>query len=90
MTAPPPQAPQVDDAARNARPDHRPRPAPPLRRVLAHAGLEARVLLSNGEQLMVAIVLPAMVLIGLRLLPVGRPRACPRSRPRSRRPSPPR
>jgi ABC-2 type transport system permease protein len=72
MTAPSPQAPQVDDAAREAEAVHRPRPAPPLRRVLAHAGLEARVLLSNGEQLMVAIVLPAMVLIGLRLLPVGR------------------
>lgn len=49
-----------------------PEPAPRLRRVLAHTALEARVLLSNGEQLMVAIALPAMVLIGLRLLPIGR------------------
>ena len=48
------------------------RPAPPLRRVLAHAGLETRVLLSNGEQLTVAVALPAMVLIGLWLLPLGR------------------
>src|SRR5699024_10489810 len=49
-----------------------PRPAPALRRVLAHAGLETRVLLSNGEQLTVAVALPAMVLIGLWLLPLGR------------------
>ncbi|RCS78623.1 ABC transporter permease [Brachybacterium alimentarium] len=49
-----------------------PQPAPRLRRVLAHTALEARILLSNGEQLMVAIALPAMVLIGLRLLPIGR------------------
>jgi len=59
-------------APRTADVDRVPRPAPMRRRVLAHAGLEARVLLSNGEQLMVAIALPAMVLIGLRLLPVGR------------------
>ncbi|MFC7374342.1 ABC transporter permease [Brachybacterium sp. GCM10030268] len=39
--------------------------------MIAHAALEARTLLSNGEQLMVAIALPAMVLIGLRLLPIG-------------------
>ncbi|MDN6327909.1 MAG: ABC transporter permease [Brachybacterium sp.] len=49
-----------------------PRPAPPLRRILAHANLEARILLSNGEQLTVAIALPALVLIGLWLLPLGR------------------
>lgn len=49
-----------------------PRPAPALRRVLAHAALETRVLLSNGEQLTVAVALPAMVLIGLWLLPLGR------------------
>ena len=56
-------------------PDHAertPRPAPPLRRILAHANLEARILLSNGEQLTVAIALPALVLIGLWLLPLGR------------------
>jgi ABC-2 type transport system permease protein len=52
--------------------DRAPRPAPTLRRVLAHAGLETRILLSNGEQLTVAVVLPAMVLIGLWLLPLGR------------------
>lgn len=48
------------------------RPASPSRRILAHTRLETRALLTNGEQLMVAIALPAMVLIGLRLLPVGR------------------
>jgi len=50
----------------------RPAPAPRIRRILAHTALEARILLSNGEQLLVAIALPAMVLIGLRLLPIGR------------------
>lgn len=49
-----------------------PSPAPRTRRILAHAELEARILLTNGEQLLVAIILPAMVLIGLRLLPIGR------------------
>src|SRR5699024_189681 len=39
--------------------DRSPRPAPPLRRILAHAELETRILLSNGEQLTVAVVLPA-------------------------------
>ena len=52
--------------------DRSPRPASPARRILAHAGLETRVLLSNGEQLTVAVALPAMVLIGLWLLPLGR------------------
>ena len=54
-----------------AGPGRSPRPAPALRRILSHAGLEARVLLSNGEQL-TAVALPAMVLIGLWLLPLGR------------------
>ncbi|MDN5899680.1 MAG: ABC transporter permease [Brachybacterium sp.] len=54
------------------RTDRAPRPAAPLRRILAHAGLETRILLSNGEQLTVAIALPALVLIGLWLLPLGR------------------
>lgn len=45
--------------------------APAITRILHHARFEARVLLSNGEQLMVAVVLPAMVLLALRLLPVG-------------------
>ncbi|HLQ81120.1 MAG TPA: ABC transporter permease [Brachybacterium sp.] len=53
-------------------PERTPRPAPPLRRILSHGDLEARILLSNAEQLMVAIALPALVLIGLWLLPLGR------------------
>ncbi|CAM3952739.1 ABC transporter permease [Helcobacillus massiliensis] len=40
------------------------------RRILTHASLEARTLLGNGEQLMVAIVLPALVLLGLHLIPL--------------------
>ena len=45
-------------------------PASPLSRVLHHAAFEARVLLSNGEQLMVAIIIPALVLLGMRFLPL--------------------
>ena len=60
------------DRSTQARSERTPRPAPALRRILAHAGLETRVLLSNGEQLTVAVALPAMVLIGLWLLPLGR------------------
>jgi len=63
-------APREMPAAGSA--ERTPRPAPPLRRVLAHAGMETRILLSNGEQLTVAVALPAMVLIGLWLLPLGR------------------
>ncbi len=39
--------------------------AAPRQRVLAQAAGEVRVLLRNGEQLLVAVVLPALVLIGL-------------------------
>ncbi|MCS6710527.1 ABC transporter permease [Brachybacterium sp. EF45031] len=53
-------------------PSHTAQAAPASQRVLSHAAFEARVLLSNGEQLMVAILMPALVLLGLRLLPVGR------------------
>ncbi|MFC0675216.1 ABC transporter permease [Brachybacterium hainanense] len=49
-----------------------PGPAPLLARVARHALFEARILLSNGEQLMVAILLPVGVLVGLVLLPIGR------------------
>lgn len=38
--------------------------APFLRMVLAHAGMESRLMLRNGEQLLIAIVIPVMVLIG--------------------------
>lgn len=49
-----------------------PAPAPLGQRILAHTRFETRILLSNGEQLMVAVLMPALVLIGMRLLPVGR------------------
>jgi ABC-2 type transport system permease protein len=47
-----------------------PRPAPPLRRVLAQAGFDARVLLRNGEQLLLTMALPALLLVGLTLASV--------------------
>lgn len=40
-------------------------PAPPLRRILAHAGYELRVTLRNGEQLLLSLILPAMILVFL-------------------------
>jgi ABC-2 type transport system permease protein len=42
-----------------------PGPAKPMRRVLAQARFEAVTLLRNGEQLLVAVLLPAAVLVGL-------------------------
>lgn len=42
-------------------------PATPLQRVRAHAGFEARGLLSHGEQLLVSVVLPVLALVGLAL-----------------------
>ena len=41
------------------------------RRIAAHTILEARAILTNGEQLMVSLMLPAMVLLGLRFIPVS-------------------
>jgi ABC-2 type transport system permease protein len=41
--------------------------APPRDRVLAQARFETGTLLRNGEQLLVAVVLPAMALVGLAL-----------------------
>jgi ABC-2 type transport system permease protein len=41
--------------------------APTRRRVLAQARFETGTLLRNGEQLLVAVVLPAMALVGLAL-----------------------
>lgn len=38
--------------------------APLVRQVLAQAAMEARLLLRNGEQLLLAVVIPVMVLIG--------------------------
>lgn len=45
-------------------------PAPPGRRVAAQARFEAVTLLSNGEQLLVSVVLPALALVGLALASV--------------------
>ncbi len=42
-----------------------PAAAPAWRRVLSQAGFETRAVLRNGEQLLVTIVLPVMVLVGL-------------------------
>ncbi|WP_150462443.1 ABC transporter permease [Nesterenkonia ebinurensis] len=42
-----------------------PRPAPAHRRVLAHGLYEAQITLRNGEQLLVSLILPLLVLIGL-------------------------
>ncbi len=42
----------------------RPGAAPLLRMVLAQASMEARLLLRNGEQLLLALVIPVLVLLG--------------------------
>ncbi|WP_426566985.1 ABC transporter permease [Angustibacter sp. McL0619] len=42
-----------------------PTPAAPARRVVAQARFEAGILLRNGEQLLVSLVLPALALVGL-------------------------
>lgn len=47
-----------------------PRPAPRGRTVRAAAGLEIRMLLRNGEQLLLAVLIPLGVLIGLTLTSV--------------------
>ena len=41
-----------------------PRPAAPLRRITATAGLELKVTLRNGEQLLLALVIPLVALVG--------------------------
>lgn len=38
--------------------------APVLRQVLTQAGMEARLMLRNGEQLLLAVVIPLVVLVG--------------------------
>lgn len=47
-----------------------PQPASPARRVLAQARFDARILLRNGEQLLLTIILPALLLVGLTLASV--------------------
>ncbi|MCW2845434.1 MAG: family transporter protein, partial [Nocardioides sp.] len=42
----------------------RPGGAPLARQVLAQAGMESRLMLRNGEQLLLAVVIPVIVLFG--------------------------
>lgn len=44
------------------------RPAPAAVRVLRQAGYEVRIILGNGEQLLVSLVLPLLAMIGLRFV----------------------
>jgi ABC-2 type transport system permease protein len=44
-----------------------PSAAPAGRRVLAQAGFDASIMLRNGEQLLIMVVLPALLLVGLAL-----------------------
>jgi ABC-2 type transport system permease protein len=62
----PPPARALDAAA--LAPD--PSAAPAWRRVLAQGRFDARILLRNGEQLLLTLVLPALALVGLTLAPV--------------------
>jgi len=43
--------------------------APPLRRILSQTRFDARIMLRNGEQLLLTLVLPILVLVALTLLP---------------------
>lgn len=51
------------------RPD--PRPAPLLRMILQQARFETRLLLRNGEQVLLAIIIPALMLIAFAAEPIG-------------------
>jgi ABC-2 type transport system permease protein len=55
---------QIMDAAALA-PDAGAAPGP--RRVLAQAGFDARIMMRNGEQVLLTLVLPALALVGLTL-----------------------
>ena len=48
----------------------RPKAAPVVRRVLAQAGLELRLLLRNGEQLLLTLVIPVLLLVGFSIVPI--------------------
>ena len=50
-----------------------PRPAPAGRRIIATAGLELRMTLRNGEQLLLALVIPLLALVGGTLITVVEP-----------------
>lgn len=47
-----------------------PAPAPPRRRITATAGLELRLTVRNGEQLLLALIIPMLALIGGTLITV--------------------
>lgn len=59
--------PNTDDAAL-FRPD--PEAAPLWRMVLAQAGMELRIMLRHGEQLLLTMVIPVLLLIGFTVTPV--------------------
>ncbi len=42
--------------------------APASRRILAHASMEARLIVRNGEQLLLALVIPIAILVGAHVL----------------------
>ncbi|MEZ5116811.1 MAG: ABC transporter permease [Candidatus Nanopelagicales bacterium] len=71
MTAPPlpPDAVPPDGSSAGAPPAGAYEPSPgassPSRRVLAHTGLELSLLLRNGEQLLLTLVIPLVLLVGL-------------------------
>lgn len=48
-----------------------PRPAPVARMLAAQFGLELKLLLRNGEQLLLTMFIPITLLVGLVLLPLG-------------------
>jgi ABC-2 type transport system permease protein len=48
-----------------------PRPAPVSRMILAQARLETRLLLRNAEQVLLAIIIPALMLIAFTAEPIG-------------------
>ena len=43
-----------------------PAPAPPLKRIIRHGLIEARLLIRNGEQLLLALVIPLAILVAGR------------------------
>ncbi|WP_137724549.1 ABC transporter permease [Prescottella subtropica] len=49
----------------------RPQPAPPAQMLAAQTRLELTLLLRNGEQLLLTMLIPITLLIGLTLLPIG-------------------
>ncbi|NKS65031.1 ABC transporter permease [Rhodococcus hoagii] len=48
-----------------------PQPAPPARMLASQTKLELTLLLRNGEQLLITMLIPITLLIGLTLLPIG-------------------